>query len=433
MNDGSIAYVPRSEAEKDGKDWKTSMSTSKSTAVFTERARKSAISWERNLAVPALIMFALMLAGCSQADQSQRESSAASAQELSALVEVPTLLPTRSSVTESPAPTRTPPSSPERNAISESNLEKLAELRTLEVDGVVNELAFSPDGAWIAAASEEGTVSVWRVEDGGLVYEFGGHAGAVNSLAFSPDGALLATGGADESVRLWDMREGTLERTITSRTLGRILRVLFSPDGELIAVADHLCFVQLREVQTGLLRRTLAQPNCSARLQGVVTSWAVGFSPDGERILTGEGRPCCGGSLQSWPVQGFQGPDLVRGYSLRYRDLAYVPDSDSIAVALLGSAVFWLMDSESGEQLQTFEGHTYRVNSVDFSLDGGLIVSGGRDYKVHLWRVEDGSMLHTLDAHTDEVFDVIFSPDGSLLASGGADQTVILWSLPDGG
>jgi WD40 repeat protein len=419
----------RSESEKDGKDWKTSMNPSKSTTAFNKTPRRSAAICVRRLAIPALILFALMFVGCSRADQDQRESFTVPAPELSALVDVPTLLPTRSTVTETPAPKLTPQSSPVKKAISESNLGKLAELRLLDVNGVVNELSFSPDGAWIAAASEEGTVSVWGVGDGALVYELTGHEGAVNSLAFSPDGSLLATGGADESVRLWDMQAGTLERKITSRTLGRILRVRFSPDGELIAVADHLCFVQLREVQTGLLRRTLAQPNCAARLGGTVSSWAISFSPDGERILTGEGRPCCGGSMQSWLVQGFQGPDLVKGYSLRYWDLEYAPDGDSIAVALLGSAVFWLMDPESGEQLQTFEGHTYRVNSVDFSLDGGLIVSGGRDYKVHLWRAEDGTMLRTLDAHTGEVFDVIFSADGSLLASGGADGLVILWYL----
>lgn len=385
---------------------------------------------KRRLSILALVVLILASTGCSGSDQIQRGSSTPSAPELSALVEVPTLMPTRSTATDTPVPPPTARPSTEGEAISESNLEQLSEVRILQVDGVVNELAFSPDGVWIAAASDQGTAAVWSVEDGALMYELVGHDGAVNSLAFSPDGSLLATGGADESVRLWDMTDGTLVRSVTSRTLGRILRVLFSPDGELIAAADHLCFVQLREVETGLLRRTLAQPSCAARLGGTVSSWAIDFSPDGKRILTGEGRPCCGGSLQAWFMDEIEDAELIKGYSLRYRDLAFAPEGDSIVVAFLGSAVFWLMDSESGQQLQAFEGHSYRVNSVDFSKDGKLIVSGGRDYKVRFWRAEDGSMLRTLATHTDEVFDVAYSPDGSMLASGGADQTIILWSLP---
>jgi WD40 repeat protein len=314
-------------------------------------------------------------------------------------------------------------------AISESNLERLYERYILQMDATVNDLAFSPDGVWVAAASDDGTASIYRVEDGVLEYSLRGHERPVNSVAFSPDGALLATGSSDESVRLWKVQDGSLERTITSRTLGRILSVEFSPDGGLLAVADHLCFVQLREVRTGLLRRTLAQPDCSARLGGTVSYWAMAFSPDGERILTGEGRACCGGSLQSWLVHEVQPPELIRGYNLRYRDLAYAPDGESIAVAFLGSAVFWLMDPQDGRQIHAFEGHSYRVNSVDFSYDGGLVASAGRDYKVRLWRTGDGELLRTLEAHTDEVFEVVFSQDGSLLATGGADGSVIVWDL----
>src|SRR5690242_20012002 len=54
-------------------------------------------------------------------------------------------------------------------------------------------IAFSPDGQLLAADGHGGTVNIWRVKDGSLLYTLPGHSAVVKSLAFSPDGTLLAT------------------------------------------------------------------------------------------------------------------------------------------------------------------------------------------------------------------------------------------------
>jgi len=327
-----------------------------------------------------------------------------------------------------PSATLTPTSTPE--AIGLDNITNVVPLRTLVGHtGDVTDVAFSPGGESVASSSTDGTIRLWLVGDGSLLYVLEDHTDYVLSVAFSPDGNLLASGSNDRTVRIWQVSDGTLIRTISSSFMGRVLRVTFSPDGSLFAAADHQCFVQLRQTRSGILWKTLAQPKCVARQGGTVSSWGLAFSPDGSHLATGESRPCCGGSLYLWPVEENIAPQFLRGHNIRVRDLVYSADGSTLAIAFEGSPVFWLIEADNGGRLQTFEGHTYRVNSVAFSPDGTLLVSGSRDQKVRLWNASDGELLHTLEGHEDEVNSVTFSPDGSMIASSSDDGTVILWGL----
>ncbi len=73
----------------------------------------------------------------------------------------------------------------------------------------VGNVTFSPDGRTIATGSDDGTIRVWRVEDGKCLRVLRGHGGNVH-VVYSPDGNLLASVGsdADYGVRLWGATMG---------------------------------------------------------------------------------------------------------------------------------------------------------------------------------------------------------------------------------
>src|SRR5207253_298330 len=72
--------------------------------------------------------------------------------------------------------------------------------------GMVDDVAFSPDGKTLAMASREGSVLLWDVVGGKLLERLKGHSSAVGAVTFSPDGRTLATGGGDQTVRLWNVQ-----------------------------------------------------------------------------------------------------------------------------------------------------------------------------------------------------------------------------------
>src|SRR5206468_1694867 len=63
--------------------------------------------------------------------------------------------------------------------------------------------ALSPGEHTLASGSMDGSVKLWEVERGALLWS-SWHTQGTTCLAFSPDGRLLASGGLDATVRLWE-------------------------------------------------------------------------------------------------------------------------------------------------------------------------------------------------------------------------------------
>jgi WD40 repeat protein len=104
-------------------------------------------------------------------------------------------------------------------------------LQTLQPQGTVYRVAFSPIAEQVVISTVEGTLQVWSI-DGQKRVHLQAHDFPIWGVAVSPDGNLMASASSDRTIKLW-RTDGTLQATLP--TTAETWSVAFSPDGTQVA------------------------------------------------------------------------------------------------------------------------------------------------------------------------------------------------------
>ena len=70
--------------------------------------------------------------------------------------------------------------------------------------GIVEAVAFSPDGNFVVTGSADRTAQTSKADDGTPRALLAGHGDSVHTVEYSPDGARVLTASDDGTARLWD-------------------------------------------------------------------------------------------------------------------------------------------------------------------------------------------------------------------------------------
>jgi len=248
----------------------------------------------------------------------------------------------------------------------------------------VYEVAYSPDGKWMATASGDpgqfGSVKLWLAEPNGggkPVRDLLESNDCVFAVAFSPDSKLLAAAGADRAIRVWDVESGK-ELALIEDHADWILDVAFSPDGKRLVSASRDKTSKVFDVEK---KESLVTFPGHGQ-----TVYTAAFHPDGKRVFSG-------------------GEDnLIRIWG---------PDNDG---------------KQSG-QIGGFGGPVFRLQ---FTPDGKELLACGPDKAVRVFNAANNAAVRSLAGHTDWIYSFAISPDGKTVASGSWDGEVRFWNLADG-
>jgi WD40 repeat protein len=145
-------------------------------------------------------------------------------------------------------------------------------------DERIRYVAFSPDGALLAAGSDDGRITLWSVKDAKVIISFIAHSAKIQGLEFNPLGTLLASSSDDAKVKLWRTSDWVLMHEFSGHRTGTY-GIAFSPDGQALVSTSDDKTVRLWAVKSG---KELIKPITH---DGLV--WSADFSPDGKLIATG--------------------------------------------------------------------------------------------------------------------------------------------------
>ena len=79
------------------------------------------------------------------------------------------------------------------------------EVRTISVLGNPSSMAYTPDGLYLAAGSNDFSVRLWELASGAEIASYVGDDFEINTVAISGDGKYLASAWDGYTVRLWDV------------------------------------------------------------------------------------------------------------------------------------------------------------------------------------------------------------------------------------
>jgi len=242
----------------------------------------------------------------------------------------------------------------------------------------VNQCCLSADDCWLASADWTGTIRLWRVDSGRCVAILAAHIQMVNRCVFSPDTRALLSSSEDTTIKQWAVPSGALVQTFTGHTRG-------------------------------------------------VTSFTISTVDGGLFLLS------VGGDIRQW--------HRPTGACVR------VFTTSAVRIFLWGQ--FWNQDEyilSSGvtEEILTWSvrtgkcvrrltgGHTRHASVLAVAPNQQLLLSGGRDCRLCIWRLTTGDRVQTFDEHACEILAGCFLVDNTCVASADYTNTVLVWTIADG-
>jgi WD40 repeat protein len=314
-----------------------------------------------------------------------------------------------------------------------------------QLDDYVIDLAWSPDGSILAAASASGPVTLFSSGDGARRHELPGHEGGTNAVAWGPGGSVLATGGQDGAVKIWDAAAG---QHVASASLGRswVEHLAWRPGGGAPTLAagagrklaylnpDATVRLEFRDAPKTITALAWhPQGGCAAVAYfGGVCLWdgddggaqkeypygngihALAWSPDARWLVSGNQDP----SVHLWMPE--RDVELqMSGYQTKVRHLSFDPSSRWLATSGGAEACIWDCSGDGPEGREpVMLAHVAPVCGVGFQRVHSLLATASEDGVVKLWSPERRQPMRATVGMPAAATRLAWSPDDRLLAIG---------------
>ena len=281
-------------------------------------------------------------------------------------------------------------------------------------EGGVLAMAVHPSGTAFATAGQDGRVLVWDVAEGQVKQTIDVGSGWVENVAWSPDGQWLAAS-CSRRVRVYGADGATSWRSDDHPST--VSAIAWSGAEELATA----CYgrVAFFDASTGKLRQ---------KLEWIGSLVSMVLSPDGDIVACGSQD----NSVHFWRRSTEQ-DSMMTGYPAKPSALAFDDTGTLLATGGAEAVTVWSFHGSGPEGTQpgVLEHHDDTVTTLAFARRGMRLASGSRDGSVAVWSLGRDGQGDPIGAApvADVVAALYWRPDGRALAALDAQGGVTAWRV----
>lgn len=312
-------------------------------------------------------------------------------------------------------------------------------LRHKILDHQINSASLSPDGKYIATATNDRVTKIWNTQTGKLhqtlkgylndavdkglgldpesywQYNISLYVNFKEGIRVSPDEKYVVKA-VGTSAQLWDLNVGRVVRSFDGHEKG-VICLEFSNDGKYLFTGSGDQTIRMWEVSTG------KEVKVFKGHRELVFELAI--SQNGKYLVSGSWDA----TARLWDIATGEQLHVYRMDQNSPYALSFVRNDLYLVVGTLGKELK-LIEIDSGEPARSFIGHTEIVSDI-CTYDGKLL-SASWDGKAKLWDVASGLSVQKFVGHQGQIFASAFNQSGKQILTAGSDRVIRLWDVETG-
>ncbi|CAO2647360.1 Nn.00g082820.m01.CDS01 [Neocucurbitaria sp. VM-36] len=291
-------------------------------------------------------------------------------------------------------------------------------------------LKYSNDGTKLASTSKDASIIIYETKTYKMIHHLDEHQGSgVAHLAWSPDDSKIVTccSQPENAARIWDVKTGACLQSINDFTYP-CTTAAWAPSGKhvIIGSQDDKLGCTIWDLSGHLIHsfRSSSSSSSPSSSPTKLRPNDLAISPDGQRLVVVS--EC---SIIVFDLESYERLCEWHLDDVKLTSVSISADSRHMLVSENQDRIR-LMEIETGEVVQRFEGHSQRqfiIRSAFGGADENFVVSGSEDSRIYIWR-SNGLLIEALDAHPGCVNSVAWHPkDPTVFASAGDDTKIRIW------